>query len=64
MVILGSERKPLVVDGRIIRPTLVEELMTEGELLTQIRLNGIEALEDVKAAYLEGNGEISVIKRG
>lgn len=64
MVILGFERKPLVVDGRIIRPTLVEELMTEGELLTQIRLNGIEALEDVKAAYLEGNGEISVIKRG
>lgn len=56
-------RKPLVVDGRIIRPTLVEELMTEGELLTQIRLSGVEDVEGVKAAYLEGNGEVSVIKR-
>jgi uncharacterized membrane protein YcaP (DUF421 family) len=57
------ERKPLVVDGRLIRKTLVEELMTEGELMTQIRLNGVEDLDEVKAAYLEGNGEVSVIKR-
>lgn len=57
------ERKPLIVDGRVIRPTLDKELMTEGELLTQVRLNGLEAIEDVKAAYLEGNGEVSVIKR-
>ena len=56
------ERKPLVVDGRVIRRTLEEELMTEGELMTQIRLNGVESIEEVKAAYLEGNGEVSVIK--
>lgn len=55
------ERKPLVVDGRLIRRTLQEELMTEEELLTQLRLNGIEDPARVKAAYLEGNGEISVI---
>ena len=58
------DRKPLVVDGRIIRRALHEELMTEGELLTQIRLNGIDDIEEVKAAYLEGNGEVSVLKRG
>jgi uncharacterized membrane protein YcaP (DUF421 family) len=57
------ERKPLVVDGRIIRRTLHEELMTEAELMTQIRLNGIEDLAEVKAAYLEGNGAVSVIPR-
>ena len=55
------ERKPLVVDGRLIRRTLQEELMTEEELMTQLRLNGIEDPAGVKAAYLEGNGEISVI---
>ena len=55
------ERKPLVVDGRLIRRTLQEELMTEEELMTQLRLNGIEDPAAVKAAYLEGNGEISVI---
>ena len=57
------ERKPLVVDGRVIRTTLREELMTEVELETQLRLNGVEDVSEVKAAYLEGNGEISVIKR-
>lgn len=57
------DRKPLVVDGRIIRRTLHEELMTEGELLTQIRLSGVDDLEAVKAAYLEGNGAVSVIRR-
>jgi uncharacterized membrane protein YcaP (DUF421 family) len=56
------ERKPLVVDGRIIRRTLVDELMTEQELLTQLRLNGVEEVGQVKAAFLEGNGEVSVIK--
>ena len=56
------ERKPLVVDGRIVRTTLRDELMTEQELMTQLRLNGVEDVAEVKAAYLEGNGEVSVIK--
>lgn len=57
------QRKPLVVNGRVIRKTLGEELMTEEELMSQLRLQGAEHIEDVRAAYLEGNGEISVIKR-
>jgi uncharacterized membrane protein YcaP (DUF421 family) len=57
------ERKPLVVNGRMMHKVLQEELITEEELLTQLRLNAIERIEDVKAAYLEGNGEVSVIKR-
>lgn len=57
------EQRPLVVDGRVLRKTLNEELMTEEELMTQLRLNGVEDPSEVKAAYLEGNGAISVIKR-
>ena len=57
------ERKPLVVNGRLMRKVLQEELITEDELLTQLRLNGVEEIEEVKAAYLEGNGEVSVLKR-
>jgi uncharacterized membrane protein YcaP (DUF421 family) len=57
------DRKPLVVDGRPIRPNLAAEMMTEEELMTQLHLQGVERFEDVKAAYLEGNGEVSVIKR-
>jgi uncharacterized membrane protein YcaP (DUF421 family) len=55
------EKKALVVNGRMIRPALHEELMTEEELMTQLRINGVEDLADVKAAYLEGNGEVSVL---
>jgi uncharacterized membrane protein YcaP (DUF421 family) len=57
------ERKPLIVNGRVMRKVLQEELITEDELYTQLRLNGIEDIQEVKAAYLEGNGEVSVIKR-
>lgn len=56
------ERRPLVVNGRVMRKILQEELITEDELTTQLRLNGVEELSEVKAAYLEGNGEVSVIK--
>jgi uncharacterized membrane protein YcaP (DUF421 family) len=55
------DRKPLIVNGRMIRRNLEQELMTEDELMTQLRLQGVERVSDVKAAYLEGNGEISVI---
>jgi uncharacterized membrane protein YcaP (DUF421 family) len=58
------ERKRLIADGRVMRKVLEEELMTEDELKTQLRLNGVEELSGVKAAYLEGNGEVSVIKGG
>lgn len=53
----------LVEDGRIVAKALRSELMTEGELMTQIRLNGLEKVEQVRAAYLEGNGQISVLKK-
>jgi uncharacterized membrane protein YcaP (DUF421 family) len=61
--LVHPQRKPLVVNGRVIRKTLQEELMTEEELMTQLRLEGAGAVGAVKAAYLEGNGEISVIRR-
>ena len=57
------ERKALIMDGRVLRKTLADELITEEELGTQLRMNGVEEATEVKAAYLEGNGAISVIKR-
>ncbi len=61
--IVHPERKPLVVNGRVIRKNLAQELMTEDELMTQLHLQGVEEVGQVKAAYLEGNGDISVIQR-
>lgn len=59
---VNPERKPLIVNGRILRKTLDQEWITESELMSQLRLNGVEELSQVKAAYLEPTGEISVIK--
>jgi uncharacterized membrane protein YcaP (DUF421 family) len=58
------QRQPLVVHGRMIRRTLEHEMITEDELMSQLRLQGVERLEEVKVAYLEGTGDISVIKEG
>lgn len=59
---VNPERKPLIVNGRVLRKTLDQEWITESELMSQLRLNGVEELSKVKAAYLEPTGEISVIK--
>jgi uncharacterized membrane protein YcaP (DUF421 family) len=60
--LIHPPNKPLVRDGRLIRKNLAEELMTEEELMTQLRLQGVDRLEEVEAVYVEGNGQISVIK--
>ena len=53
----------LVRDGHIVRRTLDRELISDAELMTQLRLQGVEDVADVKLAAMEGNGEVSVIKR-
>ena len=55
-------KKTLVRDGRVVRPALRDELITDEELWTQLRSHDVEDLSQVKAAYLEGNGEITVLK--
>ena len=55
-------KKTLVRDGRVVRTTLREELITEEELWSQLRTHDIEDLDEVQAAYLEGNGQVSVLR--
>ena len=44
------------------RRNMRKEMITVEELMSQLRQQGIEDLEDVKKCCLEGDGEISVIK--
>ena len=53
---------PLIEDGRLIRRNLRQELITRDELMTQLRLAGIEEISEVRRAHMEGNGEISVVR--
>ncbi len=53
---------PLVRDGRMLRRNMRREMITEEELLSQLREQGVEGVEEVKRCCLEGDGHISVIK--
>lgn len=51
----------LVKNGRLIERNLEKELITKEEVMSQLRQQGIELLKDVKIAYMEADGGISVI---
>jgi uncharacterized membrane protein YcaP (DUF421 family) len=53
----------LVKDGVANHSNLRRNLITRGELMTAIHDAGVESLSDVRSAYLEGDGEISVVPR-
>lgn len=53
---------PLVINGRIQRRNLKAELLTVDDLMTQLREQGVEDISEVKRAYIEPDGHLSVIK--
>lgn len=59
------EARPLLLirNGSLLVHNLDKELLTQEEVLAKLRGQGIENIEDVKAAYLENDGTVSVIKR-
>lgn len=60
--ILEAEPLEVVRNGRILRRNLERELITEEELMSQLRLQGIDDVSKVKLACLEGSGDFSVIR--
>jgi uncharacterized membrane protein YcaP (DUF421 family) len=53
----------LVRDGQIIHRNLRREYLSVDELYGKLRENGIAKLADVKAAFMESDGSISVIRQ-
>jgi uncharacterized membrane protein YcaP (DUF421 family) len=53
----------LIKDGRIKKMSLKREMITEEELETQLREQGVGSAEEVKLSFLEGDGHISVVKK-
>jgi uncharacterized membrane protein YcaP (DUF421 family) len=62
--VIKARPRPLIKDGRLDRRVMRREFMTREEVLSQLRLHGIEDPAEVRRAYLEPNGMISVIRRG
>jgi len=53
----------LVRDGRILHRNLRIEFVSEAELRAKLREHGITDPAEVKAAYMESDGAVSVIRR-
>lgn len=53
----------LVEDGRVLPAAMRKSHISLNDLLEQLRFSGIEDLQQVRRAYKERNGEISVIRR-
>jgi uncharacterized membrane protein YcaP (DUF421 family) len=53
----------LIKDGHLLRHNLRKEALTADEVLSHLRLEGVDDLQRVKVAYLEPDGRISVIER-
>ena len=61
--LISGSAVQIVRDGRLMRRNMRREYLTEDELMAQLRRQGIEKVEDVKAAYIEGEGQLTVIPR-
>lgn len=51
----------LVENGRLNRRNMRHELITESELMTQLREHGVDDISHVKRALMEGDGQLSIV---
>ena len=54
---------PLIKDGQLLRRNMRRELISEADLMSQLREQGVSEVSKVKEAYIERDGRISVIER-
>lgn len=58
--LLSPDRICLVRDGVMQRRAMRQEYITEEELMAELRLRGVNELAEVRRAYIEETGEVSV----
>jgi uncharacterized membrane protein YcaP (DUF421 family) len=51
----------IIEDGRLLSRNMRREMITREELFAHLREQGVEDISQVKLAYIEGDGEFSVI---
>lgn len=54
---------PLIENGRLMHRNLRQEYLTEDELKAKLREQGVTHYAEVARAFMESDGQISVIKR-
>jgi uncharacterized membrane protein YcaP (DUF421 family) len=61
--VVESAPTVLAHDGRLVHENLHRERITPSEIYSEMRKSGLERLEQVRWAVLEGDGRISVVAR-
>jgi uncharacterized membrane protein YcaP (DUF421 family) len=54
---------PLIQNGRVLWRNLRHELVSEAELRTKLREHGVKDPSEVEKAYMEPDGEVTVLKK-
>lgn len=62
--ILEGTPTEVVRHGDLVREGLRAAMMNELEVLAALRLNGVADMREVKSAFLEVDGQVSVIREG
>jgi uncharacterized membrane protein YcaP (DUF421 family) len=52
---------PVIENGKVNHQNLRKELMSEDELLSQLRQKGVDDVARVRRSFIEGDGHVSVI---
>lgn len=53
----------IIRNGKLLRQNMQREFLTEEELMSHLHQQGIDEVKDVKAAFIKGEGKITVIGR-
>jgi len=61
--LIKGHTRVVMEDGQVFRHNLHISHISDDDLEEELRLNGIESHDQVKVAYKERNGEVSVIKK-
>ena len=59
--IMSGKPTVMVRNGHLVEENLINQNYNITELIEQLRLNGVERIDDVECAMLETNGQLSVI---
>ena len=60
--VIGHDALEIIREGQTIPRNLKKELITADELMGSLRLNGVDDIAQVRSAWVEGDGRLSVVK--
>ncbi|HYC64585.1 MAG TPA: YetF domain-containing protein [Reyranellaceae bacterium] len=61
--LVREEPLKLISNGRMLRKNMADEMVSVEELMAQLREKGLDKVSDVKVAFMEADGRVSVVPK-